>query len=200
MQHPHSVTPSEGILSFVLKNFATPIVFYITFKVGGAQDAIAFAVGVALLQALAHWVLGWKFSPYFLLSAGFTVLFGGADLVFNRSDPHIFRLEPFAQNFVIALLFIVSLFFTKSLIELLAESLPARVRPRFGPEDAGYLRKLTCVWAVYFVIKAFVFLDLAFRIDLGSLYVARVVIGNSSAVALLLGELYYRKNVRGRIR
>jgi intracellular septation protein A len=183
-------------IGFILKNFATPVVFYVAFKFGGPKEAIAFAVGVALIQVAAHLAFRWSFSPYFLLSSVFTMVFGGADLFVKT--PRFFRLEPFAQNMTIALLFMGSLWTRRALVEILAESLPISFRPVFHRDDLGYLRKLTWIWAGYFVLKAFFFLYLAFRIDLGSLYVSRVVFGNLSAVLLLLGEIIYRKKIRHR--
>jgi len=181
-------------LGFIFKNFATPIVFYVAFKFGGPKEAISFAVAVALIQVAAHLAFRWRFSPYFLLSSMFTVTFGGADLFVKA--PRFFRLEPFAQNITISMLFLASLWTRRSLVEILAESLPLSFRPIFNRDDLGYLRRLTFIWAGYFFAKAFFFLYLAFRIDLGSLYISRVIFGNLSAVLLLLGEHVYRKKMR----
>jgi uncharacterized membrane protein len=183
-------------IGFIFKNFAAPVVFYVAFKLGGPKEAISFAVGVALIQVAVHLAFRWTFSPYFLLSSVFTMAFGGADLFVKA--PRFFRLEPFAQNMTIALLFLGSLWTRRALVEILAESLPHSFRPVFHRDDVGYLRKLTWIWAGYFAVKAFFFLYLAFRIDLGSLYVSRVIFGNLSALLLLVGEVFYRKKIRPR--
>lgn len=181
-------------LAFCLKNFATPIVFYVVFEEVGVKAAIAFAVGVAALQTLAHLIFRWRFSAFFILATVFTIFFGGMDLLITT--PRFFRLEPFAQNFCVGLLFLVTLGTHRSMIWRLAMSLPHEFRPDLHKESEGYLTRLTLVWAAYFIIKAFCFLYLAFRVNLGELYVLRVILGTGSAVALFFGEILYRKRFR----
>jgi uncharacterized membrane protein len=177
------------ITGFILKNFATPIVFYLAFETLGPKPAIGFAVGMAGLQVLTHLFFRWKFSLFFVLATVFTVAFGSMDLFI--STPRYFRLEGVAQNFCVGCLFLGTLYSKKPLILRLALALPEKFRPE--GLDEGYLRKLTLLWAGYFYIKALVVLILAFRVNLGVLYIVRVTFGNLSALVLFFGEYLYRK-------
>lgn len=177
--------------AFAAKNFATPIVFYVVFEEVGIKPAIAFAVGVAALQTLVHLIFKWRFSLFFILATGFTVLFGSMDLVI--ATPRYFRLEAFVQNLTIGVLFLVTLATQKSMIWRLVMSMPGEFRPRINEVSDRYLRRLTIVWAAYFIIKAFVFLYLALKVNLGELYIYRVVLGNGSALLLFFGEVLYRR-------
>ena len=181
----------RSALSFALKNFATPIVFYVMFEEIGIKAAIAFAVGVAMLQTLAHLIFRWRFSLFFILATTFTVLFGGMDLLITT--PRFFRLEPFAQNFCVGVVFLVTLATRHSMVYRLAMSIPHEFRPDLIQEGESYLTRLTLVWAAYFFIKAFAFLYLAFRVNLGQLYVLRVLLGSGSALILFFGEILYRR-------
>jgi intracellular septation protein A len=178
-------------ISFVLLNFGAPIAFFVVFQWAGAKPAIALAVAATLIQAIAHWVLSLPISPFYIVASGFTVGFGTIDLLIE--SPKFFRLEPFAQNFLIGVVFIVSLKTRISVLGWLVNGLPAAFRPKIEPEMAGYLRRLTFVWGIYLLLKAFVFLYLAFRVDLGNLILLRSLIGGGSLGLMIGVEIIYRK-------
>src|SRR4051812_25841669 len=67
-------------LGYVLINFATPIAFYLTFRIYGPKPAIAFGIGVTCIQLVFHRLYRIRPSPFFLLASGFTVAFGTIDL------------------------------------------------------------------------------------------------------------------------
>ena len=177
--------------NFFVLNFATPVVFFWAFRAHGAKPAIAFAIGVTLLQVLAHWVRRIRFSPFFIIASGFTVLFGTMDLVV--ASPRFFRFEPFVHNLVVGAAFAVSLILRKPILAWFARELPEEVRPVAGAESERYLRRLTAVWSVYLLVKAFFFLYLALVVDLGTLIVLRSVIGGGTLWLLAAGEIVHRK-------
>lgn len=181
-------------LGFVLINFATPIVFYITFRIAGARPAIAFAVGATAIQVFCHWIFRLRFSPFFIVASGFTVLFGGIDLFIQI--PRFYRLEPAVQNFVIATAFLMTMFTRVPMITHFAAALPKNFRPDIVASDESYIRKLTWVWIFYLYFKAGVFLFLALHVNLGDLIVLRSLIGGGTIALLFVGEIVYRKWIR----
>jgi intracellular septation protein A len=181
-------------IEFILKNFATPIAFFWMFHVHGAKPAIALAIGVTGLQLLAHWRLKLKISPFFIVASGFTVLFGVIDLFL--ATPRFFRLEPFAQNMIMGLVFLTTVILKKPIAVWFANALPERVRPDLTQGSQQYLRNVTLVWGFYFILKAFLFLYIALKVDLGRLVILRTVIGGGSLLIIFGGEIFYRKYLR----
>lgn len=183
-------------IQFAFLNFATPVIFYVAFEKGGAKLAIGFAILTTLIQVIAHRISRARFSPFFVLSSGFTVGFGLLDLFL--ASPRFFRLEPFFHNLVLASILWGSLGTRYCLMQKLVFALPARVRPERSEGFDSYLRKVTWVWIIYLYSKAFFFLYLAYQVDLGKLIILRSVVGGGSLWALILGEMAYRKFFRKR--
>ena len=161
----------------------------------GIEGAKGLGAGAALVSAQANSddgrVSGLEFGGF---AEVFTVAFGTPDLFVKI--PHFFKLEGFAQNLMVGLVFVGSLFTKRPLMMILADSLPPQIAHPYKGESISYLKKLTLIWGFYFMLKALLFLYLAFKVDLGQLYVLRVIIGNISAVLLFGGEIFYRKKIR----
>jgi len=185
-------TPEETTTwrNFILKNFATPIAFYVTFHEAGPKPAIALAVIVTLLQVMIHRYYKSSVSPFFIVASGFTILFGGTDLLIQ--NPRYFRLEPFVQNFVLGTVFLITVLAKIPIAEWFASALPNTIRPHLATIRQSYLRRVTLVWTVYFYLKALLFLYLAFQVNLGELIVLRSIIGGSTLALMIAGEIYYR--------
>lgn len=177
--------------SFILLNFGAPIAFFGVFQLAGAKPAIGLAVAATLIQALAHWVFSLPISPFYIVASGFTVAFGVIDLLID--SPRFFRLEPFAQNFLIGLIFLISLKTRISVLGWLVNGLPAAFRPKLRPEMTDYMRRLTLLWGLYLLAKAFIFLYLAYHVNLGHLILLRSLIGGGSLGLMIGGEIIYRK-------
>ncbi len=178
-------------ISYVLINFAAPIVFYLAFHRLGPKPAIALAIGATGIQLGVHWVYRLSISPFFMVASGFTVSFGLIDLFIQ--SPRFFRLEPFAQNFLIATVLLFTYFARIPILAYFIRALPEALRPRVFNSTSRYLRKLTLIWAIYLYLKSILFLYLAFRVDLGALIVLRSVIGGGTLVLMFVGEMLYRK-------
>jgi intracellular septation protein A len=181
---------------YVFLNFATPIVFYLVFHARGAKMAISFALIATGMQALMHWIYRQKFSAFFLLSSGLIVGFGLVDLLVR--DPQYFRFEPFVQNFVVGSLFLLSQWRGFAIIRFFARALPKKIQPEFLEPDDAYLYKLTWVWIVYLYSKCLFFLYLALKVDLGTLFLLKSVLGSGTLFLLIAGEWLYRKRFRAR--
>lgn len=178
-------------MDFIAKNFLVPIVFFLLFQAVGAKPAIAAAVLITLLQVIQGRRKGEIISPFFAVASFFTVGFGSIDLFL--ASPRFFRLEPFFQNALMGVLFGGSLIARRPLIGWFAESLPARYKPDFGSEGAHYLKGVTWVWMSYFFAKALLFLWLAFQVDLGRLVILRSLIGGSTLLLMVVGEIAVRR-------
>jgi uncharacterized membrane protein len=179
---------------YVLLNLAGPLGFYLTFHWIGPKAAIGLAISITLIQVIVHWIYSLRFSPIFIVAAGFTVLFGSIDLFLE--SPQFFRLEPFAQNLVVGTVFLLSLLGRVPVVVWFASGLPEPVRPDLSVIGNDYLRKLTFLWGIYFCVKAGIFFYLAYQVDLGSLVVLRSLIGGGSLVLMFVGEIIYRKWIR----
>jgi uncharacterized membrane protein len=182
-------------VEFTLKNFAAPIAFFWVFQIKGAKPAIAIAVGVTFVQVLVHCFYRLKMTPFFLTASGFTLLFGGMDLLIKT--PRFFRLEPFAQNTLLGLIFMATVMTGTPIVSWFAQALPAQIRPKLDDTAEHYLRNVTIAWSIYFFLKGLLFLYLAFRVDLGRLIILRSVIGGVSFVMMFGAEYLYRTRVRG---
>jgi len=193
-----ALRPTLHGLEFAFKNLAVPIAFYIAFQSFGAKPAILVAISATLIVVLIHAALRIMFSPFFIVASGFTCLFGVMDLIV--AQPRYFRLEPFAQNFLLGTVFLVSLVARTPIIAWFAGGLPKNLQPEPGEESAHYMRKLTVIWTAYFYAKAILFLELAFRVNLGELIVLRSIIGGGTLSLMVGGELIYRKGVLPRRR
>ena len=178
-------------LLFALKNFSTPVAFYVTFRWAGAKPAIALAILTTIIQIIAHRLSREKLSPFFIVASGFTVLFGSIDLLIDM--PMYFRLEPAVTSLVLGILFGYTVVRGRPLIALFADALPASVRPDQSQISLGYMRKITLIWTFYFFVKAVFFVYIAFRINLGELILLRTFVGGGSGLLLILGEMFYRK-------
>lgn len=185
---------------FIAKNFVPPIAFFIVFKGWGSKPAIAVAIIMTLLQLALHLVKRYKISPFFLTAATFTLVFGGVDLFAH--EPKYFRLAPFAENFILGSVFLGTVLAGKPIAVWFAQALPHQMRPDLSArkDDGGsmerYLRRVTFLWIAYFFAKGFLFLYLAFIVDLGRLIVLRAVIGNVTLIMMFGGEMFYRKKLR----
>src|SRR5690349_6480564 len=105
-------------LEFALKNFIVPVVFFVTYRFYGAKPAIALAIVATLIQVALVLAKGRTLSPFFVVASGFTVLFGGIDLVITR--PWFFRFEPFIQNLIVGTVFLISVIWKLPLAEWFA--------------------------------------------------------------------------------
>lgn len=190
MKIPTRVLKLVGGAAYVLTNFASPIVFYLTFHKIGAKAAIGLTISVTVLQLLFHGFRKQKPTIFFIITTLFVVIFGGVDLFL--STPRFFRFEPFAQNFLIASFFLYTYLAHVPIYSRIAADLPARLRPK-QPLPEKYYRQVTLAWVVYLFIKAGFFLFLAFAVNLGELILLRSIIGGGTLLAMLLGELRYRK-------
>ncbi|MGZ3688526.1 MAG: septation protein IspZ [Bdellovibrionota bacterium] len=178
-------------MKFIFLNFGAPVAFFLVFQAFGAKPAIAVALLVTMIQALSFVALSERISPFFLVASGFTLLFGLMDLFI--ATPRFFRLEPAVENAVLGAVFGATLFLRIPIAEWFAGALPVEYRPKLGPDGHHYLRKLSALWTIYFWLKAAIYLDLAFRVDLGRLVLLRTALGGGSAVLLLGGEIAYRR-------
>ena len=195
MKLANRVLKVRGGAAYVLVNFASPIVFYLTFHKLGSKAAIGIAIFVTGLQLFFHYFRRQKPTVFFIITSVFITIFGGIDLLL--STPRFFRLEPFAQNFLMASVLFFTYLARIPMLSRVAVDLPAKYRPE-EPLPEQYYRKITVLWILYLYIKSVLFLFLAFVVDLGSLILLRSVLGGGTLVMMFLGEIIYRKKYLAR--
>ena len=190
-----ATAPRQDWISFAF-TFLVPIAFFWLFREYGAKPAIASAVILTVVQVSVLLALRRKISPFFVVAAGFTVVFGSLDLWV--ADPRFFRFEPAFQSGLIGVIFGLSLWIDLPVIRWFGEALPKSIRPDFARAgEEAYLRKVTMIWVIYLLVKAVLYGFVAVRIDLGQLILFRAVVGTGSVVLLFAGEIAYRKWIRG---
>ena len=182
----------KSSFGYFLINFASPIVFYLTFHLAGQKPAIALSIGTTCIQLGVHLFYRLKLSPLFILTSGFTLGFGLIDLLIQ--NPRYFRLEPFAHNFLLGCLLLVTYFLKIPLITYFVEGLPKRLRPDLALISEGYLKKVTLVWSIYLLSKSALFLYIGLNTNLANLIVLRSLVGGGSLVLMFYGEYFYRKS------
>ncbi len=178
-------------VSFLLSSLLVPVTFYVLFRTLGSKPAIGFAVATSIGQGVITRLRKQRLSPFFLLASGSTILFGSIDLLITT--PKFYRLEPGVQNLLLSLLFGVALVAHVPIAEKFAAALPGLVRPELSPQTQGYLRKVAWAWVVYFFLKGWLYVYLAFQVDLGNLVILRTVIGGPSLALMFGGEILIRK-------
>ncbi|OFZ22298.1 MAG: hypothetical protein A2X94_02275 [Bdellovibrionales bacterium GWB1_55_8] len=181
-------------LGFATWNILPPLAFYALFQSYGAKPAVALAIVLSVSHAVLHGTGATRNSPFFLVSSFFTVTFGTLDLI--GRTPQFYRFEPFFQNMILGVAFAATVFTRVPIAAWFAEGLPAALRPNSNEMNNGYLRKVTGAWAGHFFAKAMVFLYLAFQVTLAELVVLRSLIGGSSLLIMIGGEILIRKRRR----
>lgn len=183
-------SPQEW-LGFLFKTFTVPLSFFVVFKLYGSKPAISVAILAAFSQgAFERWNRR-PLSPFFLVGSFFTLLLGGLDLL--GPHPQYYRFEPFAHNLVIALIFLGATLRGFLLLEWFAQGLPTSFRPEMTPELRRYFFKVTWAWIAYLLAKAFFFLWLSSRVDLGELMLIRSIGGGATLVLMVGGEMVIRR-------
>lgn len=184
------------VLAFVAQNFSVPVLFFVVFRLAGAQAAVATALIGTLIEAIILRARRGRVPPFFLVISFFTLLFGSIDLALKV--PNYYRFEPFAQSALVGTLLWLAVLLKIPIARWLADDLPPEYRPDESRLPKGYLSRILLVFAAYFYLKAITYLWLSRVLDLGTLMLVRPFVGNGSFIALLLAEVAYRKRVARR--
>lgn len=146
---------------------------------------IAIGVGVVLLLADAafrRW-RGMPITKLYLLSGGLTVLFGCIDIF--AQTPFMLKYEDVVTSLVIATVLGWGVRGEKSMIQGLVEQ-QAGDAFEDGPDIRLFFKFFTLLWAVYFLLKAAVYLWLGAILPIEQALTVRPVVGMVSLGAMML--------------
>jgi intracellular septation protein A len=149
---------------------------------------IAIGVGVALMLADAAWRKwrGLPISKLYVLSAGLTVVFGCIDLY--AQTPFMLKYEDVITSIVIATAFAWGARGEKSMIQGVVEQQQGDAFED-GPDIRRFFKLFTLLWAVYFLLKAAVYLWLGEILPIDQALTVRPVVGMVSLGAMMLLSL-----------
>ena len=148
---------------------------------------IAIGVGVVLLLADAafrYW-RGMPLTKLYILSGGMTVFFGAIDLW--AQTPFMLKYEDVITSLVIAAVLFWGARGPKSMIQGLVEQQHGDVF-QDGPDIRLFFKCFTLLWAVYFVLKAAVYLWLGAILPIEQALTVRPIVGMVSLGAMMLAS------------
>lgn len=175
---------------FAYENFAPLIIFLVAEHLVGFRGAITVTIALSCADFLARVVMKHSPTRLYYLSFFTTLLFGLIDLL--SANPFIFQYEAVFTNLLTAGFFGMTLFRGTPLIqEVAVKAMPPEKAAR--KEIRDYLRFLTLVWTLYFVVKSIVYYYFASRYPIDQAIALRSAVGTASLVVLLFGERLIRK-------
>lgn len=171
-----------GMLRFTAENLGPVIVFIVLSRMFGTKIAIAGTVAFAAVDIARRFWMKVGFTTLYIVSAGMTVGFGSIDLM--SETPFMLRFEPVISNLVTAGVFLIGAFGKRSMIlELVEQQRGAPFVDR--PDLIRFFIYMTLAWAVYFFVKAMIYLWMGLAMPLERAMEIRSVFGTVSLVAMI---------------
>ncbi len=124
------------------------------YEIKGIYVATAVIIVATILQVIITWFLSKKVEKSHLITLGFVVVLGGATLWFQ--NPDFIKWKPTAVNWLFALGFLFTMFFTKK--SLLERMLSEHIQM---PEPIWF--RLNIAWVLFFVGSGVANLYVAFN-------------------------------------
>lgn len=146
---------------------------------------IAIGIGVVLLLADAafrYW-RGMPITKLYILSGGLTVFFGAIDLW--AQTPFMLKYEDVITSLVIAAVLGWGARGEKAMIQGMVEQQhPGAIED--GPDIRRFFKLFTLLWALYFLVKAAVYLWLGGILPMEQALTVRPIVGTVSLGAMML--------------
>jgi intracellular septation protein A len=169
-----------AFLRFVVMEFGALIVFWALLWSHGVKPAIAGAVCFAILDGLYR---AWRRIPVtrvYVMSCCLVIVLGIVDLF--AATPFMIKYEAVATNIAVGLFFVAGSRGDKPLMQEVAEKRGRDIPDR---DDVRYFFRLfTLFWALYFLVKAAVYLWLGAIFPLEQALALRTIIGGVSLAAM----------------
>ncbi len=173
------------LLAFVYSEFAPLLVFLAAEHFFALRAAIAITVAFSVADVVWRRYRGLEITrlyQFFLIS---TVGFGLVDLL--APSPFLFRYESVATNLITAGFFVGTILKGDPILRELAEKTLSEEK-KGRPDVGDYLRALTGVWAVYFVLKAALYGWVSYTRSLHEAMAFRSAFGPVSLGVMIFGE------------
>jgi|SRR5580658_2849779 len=172
----------RAVLSFVLWEFGPLVVLLALSAAFGLKVAIAGTIAFVIVDALRRLWLHIPFTRIYLLSSGLAIIFGTIDLL--SQTPFMLKYEAVITNVATGIAFVVGARGDKPMLQEIAEQRRQAFPDR--PDVRYFFRLFTLLWAVYFFVKAAVYLWLGAILPLQRAIVLRSVIGSISLGLMIL--------------
>ncbi len=165
-----------GILQFALAEFGPLIVFWTLASTLGVKPAILGSILFIVADAAWRRVKRLKFTRLYLLISGLTLVFGLVDLA--STSPFMLKYEAVITNAATGFAFVAGALGEKPIIQEVAEQ---RGEAFVATEEVrAFFRLFTLVWAAYFILKAIVYLWMAWTMPMLEAMALRSVAGGVS--------------------
>jgi uncharacterized membrane protein len=169
-------------LRVLVAQLGTLILFWTLLWIFGLKVAIAGSIVFVLVDGTRRILFRAGFPALYLLTSGLTIIFGAIDLY--AETPFMIKYEAVITNLVVAGVFAWGARGEKAMFQEIAEEQSNEAFP--DRADIRYFFKLmTLVWAVYFVIRAGVYLWLGTIMPMERLLTIRPIIGFASMGCML---------------
>lgn len=179
---PLTVRRVLDILRFGLENLGPLLIFIGLSRFYGLKVAIAGAVIFVVLDVIRRKWMHLSFPMLYLVSSGLTVGFGLVDLL--ADSPFMLRFEPVISNLVTFGIFVFGAFGKTSLLQEIIEQ--KRGAPFVNrPDLQRFFSYLTLFWALYFLLKAILYLWIGMAFPLDRAVEIRSVFGTISLIAMI---------------
>ena len=165
-----------AILRFALAEFGPLIVFWTLASTLGVKPAILGSILFIVADAAWRRVKRLKFTRLYLLISGLTLVFGLVDLA--SISPFMLKYEAVITNAATGFAFVAGALGEKPIIQEVAEQ---RGEAFVATEEVrAFFRLFTLVWAAYFILKAIVYLWMAWTMPMLEAMALRSVAGGVS--------------------
>jgi intracellular septation protein A len=165
-----------AILRFALAEFGPLIVFWTLASTLGVKPAILGSILFIVADAAWRRVKRLKFTRLYLLISGLTLVFGLVDLA--STSPFMLKYEAVITNAATGFAFVAGALGEKPIIQEVAEQ---RGEAFVATEEVrAFFRLFTLVWAAYFILKAIVYLWMAWTMPMLEAMALRSVAGGVS--------------------
>jgi intracellular septation protein A len=164
------------VARFAAAEFGPLIVFWTLAATLGVKPAILGSILFIAGDALWRWRKGLKFTRLYLLVSALTLVFGFVDLV--STSPFMLKYEAAVSNAATGLVFVVGALGEKPIIQEVAEQ---RGHSFVATNEIrAFFRLFTFVWAAYFLLKAALFLWMAWTMPMLEAMALRSIVGGVS--------------------
>ncbi|MCI2418221.1 hypothetical protein MOQ72_12350 [Saccharopolyspora sp. K220] len=173
------------------------LLFYLLYRLTGFTGGLLAALGWVAAAMTFRLVVGAKIPVVLWLTTG--ILVARTVLGFVTGSTFVYFLEPSLQNFLIAIVLLVTLPFERTFLAKLANDfclLPAELTRNARVQR--FFRRVSLLWALVFTINGLTTLWALAQVTLGNFLVVSTA-GSFSlvAVAAVASLLWFRRELRG---
>jgi intracellular septation protein A len=177
-------------LVWTFESFGPLIVFVAFEHLVGLFAAIVSGIVTAAILVASQIIRERKISPFTAFIAVSVVGFGALDLHYQTG--FFVKIEPALGNCLTGIFFLGTVVVGRPLILEFAQ----KQAPKPIPETAHpYLRKWTIVWALFFFLRAAIYVWMAYKLTIDQALAVRSILGPASFGGLILVEIGTRKLV-----